>query len=213
LAVLEGVFDPSEKDYGTDGLRKVLEDSEAPSLRGKKVLVIGCGSGIDALVVEKLGAREVVAVDIDPRAVASTLINVRRYGRADRVRVFQQNGIPPGETFDVIIWNAPEPRLDRDVAPVRGRNWSISMDEMQVILNMIPGALPAGGHALFRITHGVNSLWSGLFAGARLDASIVDSGPHEVQSIVRLTPKHSPPPSAGRTLNPDRKGNLRNRSS
>lgn len=41
-------------------------------LRGKRVLDIGCGSGLHALAALRLGAREVVAVDIDADSVATT---------------------------------------------------------------------------------------------------------------------------------------------
>ena len=42
---------------------------------GSKVLDYGCGSGILAIGAAKFGAREIVAVDIDPAAVESTRLN------------------------------------------------------------------------------------------------------------------------------------------
>jgi SAM-dependent methyltransferase len=41
-------------------------------LAGKRMLDIGCGSGLHALAALRLGAREVVAVDIDADSVATT---------------------------------------------------------------------------------------------------------------------------------------------
>jgi SAM-dependent methyltransferase len=41
-------------------------------LRGRRVLDIGCGSGVHALAALRLGAREVVAIDIDSDSVATT---------------------------------------------------------------------------------------------------------------------------------------------
>jgi 2-polyprenyl-6-hydroxyphenyl methylase/3-demethylubiquinone-9 3-methyltransferase len=41
-------------------------------LHGKRFLDIGCGSGLHSLAALRLGATEVVAVDIDPRSVATT---------------------------------------------------------------------------------------------------------------------------------------------
>ncbi len=41
-------------------------------LQGKRVLDIGCGSGVHALAALRLGAREVVALDIDSDSVATT---------------------------------------------------------------------------------------------------------------------------------------------
>lgn len=42
---------------------------------GQRVLDYGCGSGILAIGAAKFGAREIVAVDIDPSAVESTRLN------------------------------------------------------------------------------------------------------------------------------------------
>lgn len=44
----------------------------AHEIAGYDVLDIGCGSGVHALAALKLGARSVVAVDIDPDSVATT---------------------------------------------------------------------------------------------------------------------------------------------
>jgi ribosomal protein L11 methyltransferase len=42
---------------------------------GPRVLDYGCGSGILAIGAAKFGAREIIAVDIDPAAVESTRLN------------------------------------------------------------------------------------------------------------------------------------------
>ena len=52
-----------------------LEAHPAPS---KSVLDYGCGSGILAMVAKKLGAQEVVGVDIDPQAIESAHDNAAR---------------------------------------------------------------------------------------------------------------------------------------
>jgi predicted nicotinamide N-methyase len=44
---------------------------------GRSVLDIGTGSGLVAIVAAKAGAREVTAVDIDPRAVIATELNAK----------------------------------------------------------------------------------------------------------------------------------------
>ncbi len=59
----------------------------AESLRGSKVLDVGCGSGILALVAVALGADSVRAIDIDPDAVAVTRENAERNGLSHRVDV------------------------------------------------------------------------------------------------------------------------------
>ena len=53
-----------------------------------RVLDYGCGSGILAIGAAKLGAKEVDAVDIDPSAVESTLLN------AQANQVYVRSGLP-----------------------------------------------------------------------------------------------------------------------
>jgi ribosomal protein L11 methyltransferase len=57
----------------------------APSLRGTRVLDVGCGSGILSLVALALGAEAVRAVDVDPDAAAVTRENAERNGLSPRV--------------------------------------------------------------------------------------------------------------------------------
>ena len=47
---------------------------------GPRVLDYGCGSGILAIGAAKMGATEIVAVDIDPAAVESTVLNAEANG-------------------------------------------------------------------------------------------------------------------------------------
>lgn len=69
--------------------------------RDQRVLDYGCGSGILAMGAAKFGAREIVAVDIDPAAVESTRLN------AQTNHVTLQAGLPElasGE-FDLVLAN------------------------------------------------------------------------------------------------------------
>ncbi len=47
-------------------------------VRGRRVLDFGCGSGVVAIAAALAGAREVIACDIDPLALAATRSNARR---------------------------------------------------------------------------------------------------------------------------------------
>lgn len=49
--------------------------AHAESLRGKRVLDFGCGSGVVAIAAARAGAAEVIACDIDPLALAATRVN------------------------------------------------------------------------------------------------------------------------------------------
>ncbi|MPQ59396.1 50S ribosomal protein L11 methyltransferase [Duganella sp. FT27W] len=58
--------------------RLCMEWLEAHPAPGKTVLDYGCGSGILAMVAKKVGAGEVVGVDIDPQAIESAADNAQR---------------------------------------------------------------------------------------------------------------------------------------
>jgi ribosomal protein L11 methyltransferase len=58
--------------------RLCMEWLEANPALGKTVLDYGCGSGILAMVAKKVGAGEVVGVDIDPQAIESAADNAQR---------------------------------------------------------------------------------------------------------------------------------------
>ncbi|KRB90501.1 50S ribosomal protein L11 methyltransferase [Noviherbaspirillum sp. Root189] len=58
--------------------RLCMEWLEAHPPQGSTVLDYGCGSGILAMVAKKLGAAEVVGVDIDPQAIESARYNSER---------------------------------------------------------------------------------------------------------------------------------------
>ena len=69
---------------------------------GKTVLDYGCGSGILAIIAAKLGARDVVGVDIDDQAVQSTDYNAQNNGV--ELTASLPDGLQPG-TFDVVVAN------------------------------------------------------------------------------------------------------------
>ena len=83
--------------------------------RGDEVLDLGTGSGILAVAGTKLGARRVLALDIDPQAVKAARENVAVNGVGDVVEV--REGAPPesmaGERFDVIVANISGLTLER----------------------------------------------------------------------------------------------------
>ncbi|MBQ4829211.1 50S ribosomal protein L11 methyltransferase [Alteromonas sp. CI.11.F.A3] len=70
----------------------------------KVVVDFGCGSGILALAALKLGAKRVVAIDIDPQALQATQENARRNGVEDRLDVFLPADQPTLEA-DVVMAN------------------------------------------------------------------------------------------------------------
>ena len=72
---------------------------------GRRVLDVGCGSGILAIAGLKLGAASAFGVDTDPIAVEATIANARRNAVARRVRV-RQGRLPSAEAgFDIVLAN------------------------------------------------------------------------------------------------------------
>lgn len=62
-----------------------LEWLDAAPIAGKRVIDYGCGSGILAIAAARLGASEVLAVDIDPQALLATRDNAERNGVAQLI--------------------------------------------------------------------------------------------------------------------------------
>jgi ribosomal protein L11 methyltransferase len=69
---------------------------------GERVLDYGCGSGILALAAAKLGAADVLGVDIDERAIEAAADNAARNGVALRLTHSKQ---ALTETFDIVVAN------------------------------------------------------------------------------------------------------------
>ncbi len=70
-----------------------------------RVLDVGSGSGILAIAAGLLGAREVLAVDVDPIAVEASAANARR-NRLGRVITAREGSAPSGEgPFDIVLAN------------------------------------------------------------------------------------------------------------
>lgn len=103
----------------TTGCLAVLQELD---LRGRAVLDVGCGSGVLAIAAALLGGDPVVAVDIDPLAVAASRENAAR----NRVRVDVREGSAAdvAERFGVVVANldtatitAVAPHLAARLAP------------------------------------------------------------------------------------------------
>ncbi len=88
------------------GCLELLE--EALELLGAPpVLDIGTGTGILAIAAVKLGAPDVLAIDVDPDAVAAAQLNAERNGCADRIRIALggPEGLTLGARFPLVLAN------------------------------------------------------------------------------------------------------------
>ena len=95
--------------FGTGGhstTKLALELLESVLKGGERVADVGAGSGILSIAAVKLGAREVVAVDVDERATAVARENCQRNDVGERVHVVCGEGLSAVEgKYDLIVSN------------------------------------------------------------------------------------------------------------
>ncbi|WP_224483487.1 50S ribosomal protein L11 methyltransferase [Robertkochia aurantiaca] len=98
-------------------------------LSGKRVLDMGCGTGILAILAEMRGAKEVDAIDIDNWCYLNSIENAER-NNCQNISVYEGDAaLLDGKTYDVIIANINRNILLRDI-PVYVR----SLNENGVLL-------------------------------------------------------------------------------
>ena len=142
--------DPSDYVATYTPTARVL-DSLTPRPRVSRALDVGTGSGIHALLAAQ-HAREVVATDVNPRALAYTKLNAALNGLRN-IECRQGSLFEPvaGETFDLITCNAPYV-----VSPERRwayRDSEFSDDEVSERLLLAAAAhLNDGGYAAMLVS-------------------------------------------------------------
>ena len=96
-----GVFSPLRGEY----LGLI---AQAPLPPGAQALSfdIGTGTGVIAALLAKRGVRQLVATDLDPRAIACATENVARLGFAQQVRVVAADMFPEGRAA-LVVCNPP----------------------------------------------------------------------------------------------------------
>jgi ribosomal protein L11 methyltransferase len=92
--------------------------SDRGAVAGRRVLDVGCGSGILAIAALKLGAMAALGLDTDPIAVEATAANARRNAVARRLHA-RQASLPSDEpAFDVVLANLVASVLVRLASPL-----------------------------------------------------------------------------------------------
>lgn len=95
--------------------------ADFPSVKGKKVLEIGCGMGTTAINFLRAGAEKVTAVDVSEKSLEMAKKQAEVYGFSDRIQFYLANAeelskTVPKEEYDFIfsfgvIHHTPNPEL------------------------------------------------------------------------------------------------------
>jgi methylase of polypeptide subunit release factors len=99
-----GVFSPLRGEY-----LSLIAQAPLPTVAtGAPELAfdIGTGTGVIAALLARRGVRQVVATDLDPRAIACATENVARLGFAKQVRVVAADMFPEGRAA-LVVCNPP----------------------------------------------------------------------------------------------------------
>lgn len=96
-----GVFSPLRGEY-----LELVAQAPLPAGAGSLAFDIGTGTGVIAALLARRGVREVVATDLDPRAIACASENLARLGVGRQVRVAQADMFPEGRA-PLVVCNPP----------------------------------------------------------------------------------------------------------
>ena len=106
ITVFPGVF-PPVSPFSYDSML-LAEANDA--LPGEKVLDIGTGTGVQAIISAKKGAKKVVAIDISQEPVENAGYNAAKHGMEHVIDVRKGDLFEPleeDERFDLVIANLP----------------------------------------------------------------------------------------------------------
>ena len=96
-----GVFSPLRGEY-----LDLIAQAPLPPGAQQLAFDIGTGTGVIAALLARRGVRQVVATDLDPRAIACATENLERLGVAPQVRVVPADMFPDGRAA-LVVCNPP----------------------------------------------------------------------------------------------------------
>jgi methylase of polypeptide subunit release factors len=179
-----GVFAPTRQDY-------IDLAAGMPWPRVDTAFDIGTGTGVLAVLLAQRGAAQVIATDVEYRAVVCARDNVRRLGLCGRVRVEHRDLFPCGRA-DLIVCNPPwlpaEPTSSLEAAV-----YDSGGDMLRRLVGGMPHHLNQGGEAWLILSDlaerlGLRDEPTGMFAAAGL----VVAGRHDIRPRHRTRRRGDP---------------------
>lgn len=140
-------------------LRAIL----ATDMRGKRVLDMGCGTALLAILARKHGAGQVMGIDIDEFAYENALENIRLNNTPDiEIRLGGTDALREGEMFDYILAN-----INRNILLADMGNYALHMHSGSVIFmsgfyieDMPMLQEEAARHGLRYVRHAEDNRWT-----------------------------------------------------
>lgn len=82
----------------------MIEQMRALPIQDKTVLDFGTGTGVLAILAEKLGAASVTAIDNDEWSIDNAAENIGQ-NACNKISLYQADSIPAGQQYDIILAN------------------------------------------------------------------------------------------------------------
>lgn len=115
---------PARRAFGTgshETTRLVVEILETMALEGRRVLDVGCGSGILSMAALRLGARDVLALEIDPIAALLAGRNRLLNDSAFRLLAGPIEALADRPAFDLALVNVIPEHIAPDLGGIARR--------------------------------------------------------------------------------------------
>jgi release factor glutamine methyltransferase len=166
---------------------ELLVETVVAANRGGPLLVcdLGTGSGCIAVAIARaLPAARVIALDVDPQALAVARRNVLAHGVADRVELVRADAAEALQCtgrFDVVVSNPPYVTDSERLAPELEyeprhalRSGADGLDLIRRLIAAAPALLRPGGQLVMEIGHGQEGPVRRLAAAAGLEGVSVE---------------------------------------
>jgi release factor glutamine methyltransferase len=151
LKVLDSVYEPREDSH-------LMQKEVQSRAKDKHVLDMGTGSGIQAISASLASAKEVWAVDVNPKAVDCAKENAKK--NKVEVKVIQSDLFKkvPKHKFDLLVFNPPYLPSDGSNDDIR---WSGGYQGLEVTIEFFKQAKPffaKGAEILFIFSSHANQV-------------------------------------------------------